>query len=186
MKITMITSNEGKWKVAHDIFQQYNVELDHVAMETPEIQSLDVTEVAEYSAQYACEKLGVPVIKSDVAYYIEGLNGFPGPFIKFINKTLTPQQMLDLMSNVTDRQMTIKECLALAIPGQEPICFTCDLNTQIATQAEGEGSTIDQIMVLDGFTKPRGTLTQEQAHEFFSKSVKVYHDMAKHLEASQL
>lgn len=182
MKITFITGNEGKWKVAADIFTKYGIELDRVSMDTPEIQSLNVEEVSQYSAKYACDKLNKAVITSDIGYYIEALNGFPGPFIKFINKTLTSEQILDLMHNQTNRKMVIKECLTLAIPNKEPVSFICELNTTISTKTEGKGFSIDNVMILEGFNKPRGTLTNEQAQEFFSKSVQVYYDLAEYLK----
>jgi len=47
----------------------------------PEIQSMDVQEVAEHFVKCACEKLGKPVFKVDCGYYLEGLNGFPGALV---------------------------------------------------------------------------------------------------------
>lgn len=182
MKLIFITGNKGKWQIANDVFSKYGIKLDYQKIDTPEIQTLVVEGVAEYSAKYASKKLNAAVIVSDVAYYIEGLGGFPGPFIKFINQTLTAEQILDLMKNVKDRSMVIKECLTLAIPGQEPVSFTCSLNTTIADYAAGEGSSIDKVMILDGYTEPKGLLSEEEIHEFFSKSLSTYHDMAKYIQ----
>lgn len=80
--VTMVTGNMGKWKVASDIFKKYDIELLHEKMDTPEIQSHDVEDVSKYSAIYAANKLNKAVIKSDVGYFIEALNGFPGPLFK--------------------------------------------------------------------------------------------------------
>ena len=98
-KVTMITGNMGKWKIASDIFKKYNVELEHIKMDTPEIQSHDVEEVSKYSAEYASNKLNIPVIKSDVGYYIDELGGFPGPFLRYINDMLESEDILKMMEN---------------------------------------------------------------------------------------
>lgn len=112
----MITGNLGKWKIANDIFKKYNVELLHVNMDTPEIQSYDVEEVSRYSAEYASSKLNCDVIKSDVGYYIEELNGFPGPFLRYVNSYLTSEQVLKLMEGIENRTIILKECLTFATP----------------------------------------------------------------------
>lgn len=72
-EITLATGNLGKWKIAKDIFDKYNINLLHEKINTPEIQSNDVVEVSKYSALYAAKKLNKQVIKSDVGYYIEEL-----------------------------------------------------------------------------------------------------------------
>ena len=57
------------------------------------------------------EKLERPVIKSDVGYFIEALNGFPGPFLRYINDYLTSEEILKLMEDKENRTILLKECL---------------------------------------------------------------------------
>ena len=102
-QITMVTGNIGKWKIANDIFKKYNVDLKQAKIETPEIQAYDVEEVSKYSAIYAAKYLNTNVIKSDVGYYIEALNGFPGVFLKYINSMLTSEDVLKLMEGKDNR-----------------------------------------------------------------------------------
>ena len=182
LKIHFVTGNAGKWEIAKDIFAKYGLELIQTNMETPEIQSTDVKEVAAYSARYAAQKLNAPVIKSDVGYYITALNGFPGPFIKYINGMLSSEDLLHLMKGVENRSMIIRECLAFATPASLTKCLTHEQQTILATKAEGTGSSIDKIMILDGFTKTRGACTKEEVAEFWKKSLTLYHDMAQFLK----
>ena len=181
MKISFVTGNTGKWEIGRDIFTKYGLELNQANMETPEIQSLDVKEVASYSAQYAAQKLGMPVIKSDVGYYITALKGFPGPFIKYINQMLTEDDLLRLMKGIKDRSMVIRECLAYAEPNGFTKCLVHEQKTRIAEQADGTGNSIDKIMILDGFTKTRGASDPKDVAEFWKKSLTLYHEMAEFL-----
>ena len=181
-KINFVTGNKGKWEIGRDVFSKYGLTLEQTEMETPEIQSLDVKDVATYSAQCAAQKLGVPVIKSDVGYYISSLRGFPGPFIKYINQTLTEDDLLRLMNGVKDRSMVIKECLAYAEPDGFTKCFMHEQKTIIAEQAEGSGSSIDKIMILDGFTKTKGASDPQEVANFWKKSLTLYHEMAQFLK----
>lgn len=178
MKVAFVTGNQGKWEIARDIFAKYGVDLTQAKMETPEIQSLDVKEVALYSAQYAAQKLQMPVIKSDVGYYIPALNNFPGPFIKYVNQTLSSQDLLRLMDGKEDRSMIIRECLAFAHPNGFHHLFVHEQNTTLAKQEDGNGSSIDKIMILEGFSKTRGASDPQKVAEFWKKSLKLYHDAA--------
>ena len=40
--VTFVTENLGKWKIAKDIFDKYNIDLLHEKIDTPEIQANDV------------------------------------------------------------------------------------------------------------------------------------------------
>ena len=53
-----------------------SVAIEQLPKETPEIQAKTNREVAEFSAQWAANKFGLPVIKEDVGMYIEALGGF--------------------------------------------------------------------------------------------------------------
>jgi XTP/dITP diphosphohydrolase len=183
--ITFVTGNSGKWEIAWDIFAKYGLELSREKIDTPEIQSLSVEEVALYSAKYAAAKLGAAVIKSDVGYYIPALGGFPGPFIKFINQMLSADDLLNLMNGKTDRRLIIKECLALSQPGGDDKVFTYDIIARIADKADGVGSPIDQVMILEGFEKTRGASDNNKVMEYFKQSLKLYHDIAQFLSDKQ-
>ena len=180
--ITFVTGNNGKWAIAKDIFATYGLALDQAKMETPEIQSSDVQDVATYSARYAAQRLNKPVIKSDVGYYISALNGFPGPLIKYINQMLTSEDLLRLMAGEENRIMIIRECLAFATPDGFTKSFIHEQKTTLAQQAEGTGSSIDKIMILDGFNKTRGACSPEEVADFWKKSLTLYHDMAQFLQ----
>ena len=89
LDLIFITGNQKKLDQAREKIQGYPINLIGTKLETPEIQDTNVEIIAGYSAQYAANKLGKPVVKTDAGYYIEALNGFPGPFIKYINQWLT-------------------------------------------------------------------------------------------------
>jgi len=181
-EVTFVTGNQGKWEIARDIFKEYGVTLYQEKIETPEIQSLDVQEVASYSVSFAAEKYGKAVMKSDVGYYFNALNGFPGAFVKFINQSLTPDDILSMMRGKEDRSIILRECLAYAEPNKEPVLFISEEIGQIATEAIGKGSTMDQILILKGFTKPKGACDQNQIFEHFKNSLHIYHDIAKYIK----
>ena len=113
--ICVVTGNAGKWRILHDTTGDL-LRLVQVPLETPEIQTLDVAEVARFSALWAARELGKPVLKTDVGYYLPALNGFPGPFVKWINQTLTPENILAMLGAEGERRILIREVLAYAEP----------------------------------------------------------------------
>ena len=181
-EVTMITGNMGKWRIASDIFKKYNVKLNHIKMDTPEIQSHHVEEVSKYSAQYAAKELNIPVIKSDVGYYIEALGGFPGPFLRYANDMLTSEDVIKMMKGKKNRKIFLKECLTFAAPGKEAKQFISIEEASIANKPEGEGTTFDRIVIFKGEDHPKSLNTDEENYKHFEKTLVIYDNMAKYLE----
>lgn len=184
-KVTMVTGNLGKWKVASKIFEKYNVELFHEKINTPEIQSHDVEEVSKYSAEYAAQKLNKPVIKSDVGYYIEALNGFPGPFLRYINDYLTSEEILKLMDGKENRVILLKECLTFATPSGLIKQFVNIEKATISKKAMGTGTTFDRIVIFNGDKLPKSMNSEEKNYKHFEETLVIYDNMAKYLERSE-
>ena len=181
-QITMVTGNIGKWKIANDIFKKYNVDLKQAKIETPEIQAYDVEEVSKYSAIYAAKYLNTNVIKSDVGYYIEALNGFPGVFLKYINSMLTSEDVLKLMEWKDNRTIYLKECLTFATPDEKIKQFTSIEKATIYLEALGNGSTFDKIVVFEGDELPKAMNSEEKNYEHFEVQLKIYDVMAKYIK----
>lgn len=180
-KITMVTGNLGKWRVAKDIFDKYELELLHEKMDTPEIQSEEVEEVSKYSALYAAKELNKPVIKSDVGYYVEALGGFPGPFLRYANSMLTSKNILDMMSNETNRTVLLKECLTYAEPNGFTKKFVSIEKATIALKEEGTGSTFDKIVIFEGQNHSKSLNSKEENYEHFEKTLVIYDECAKYI-----
>lgn len=181
-EVIMVTGNHEKYKIANDIFKDKGLSLIQEKLETPEIQSYNVEEVSAYSALYAAEKLNSSVIKSDVGYFIPALNGFPGPFVKYINGMLSSEEILKLMENKVDRTIILKECLTFATPTGEIKQFINEERATIALKAHGTGSAFDRIVIFEGQELPKSMNTDEENLEHFKKSLKIYEDMAEYLK----
>lgn len=165
-----VTGNSYKFETAKEILNKSNISLIQKDIDTPEIQSTEVEEIAKYSAKWAAEKLNHPVLVTDGGFYIEALNGFPGPFIKYINKWLTSDQILKLMEGIQNRKIIVKECLAYCEPGNEPKTFTSILEGKIALQKGKSGRTsINEIFIPDGLDKVESEIENKDMLKFWSK-----------------
>lgn len=185
MSLLIITGNKDKWKVAKELLSQYNIPLDQVKIETPEIQSMNVIEIAEYSARFAQKSLGEEVLKTDVGYYITALNGFPGPFAKYFNQGLGVQDLTNLMKPYANREITIRECLAFCNKKGQVKSFISEIKATLSDSPQGTGSTLDQMTILPGFVLPQGATPKEEIFSFWNKNQQHYHDFGKYFTSKR-
>lgn len=130
-EIIFVTGNKYKFRVAQKSLVGGGFKPVQKKLETPEIQSDSVEEVSAFSAKWAADILKKSVAVSDGGCYIEALNGFPGPFIKYINKWLSAGDLLNLMKGKKNRRVFWRDCLAYCEPGKKPKTFICDFESGI-------------------------------------------------------
>ena len=186
MQIVFVTGNEYKFQVAKKALEGLDVELIKQDLETPEIQSTEVEEIASFSAKWASNQLQKSVVLSDAGYYIEALGGFPGPFIKFTNKWLTAQDYLNLMRGKKNRTVITKDCLAYSEPGKEPYTITAEVKATIAEKAGAKGTTpINEIYIPDGFDRVESEIPREEMVRYWSEKIPIWPKFAQYLKSSK-
>lgn len=179
--IYFITTNEDKIETARKALGYLPVEVKLKRFKTPEIQSMDLREIAEYSAKYAAEKIKAPVIVTDAGHYIPALGGFPGPFTKYVNKTLTVKDFLRLMKSVKNRRVFMKEALAYCEPGGKPVSFLVSIGAKVGFKPAGKGTIVDKTYIMDGFKKPIGAYPRETIRDYWAKHLTHYKKFAGYI-----
>ena len=71
--------------------------IKHQAVDIPEIQSLDIREVALHKAKAAYKIIGSPVIVDDTALTFKALGKLPGPFIKWFIDTMSFEDICNML-----------------------------------------------------------------------------------------
>lgn len=97
MKITFVTSNVHKAEEAAGILYGL-AEVEHVALECPEVRDESVAEVAKGKAAFAYATLNRPVITDDTGFFVQALNGFPGSCAAYVQKTIGNSGILTLLA----------------------------------------------------------------------------------------
>ncbi len=80
--------------------------VEHHELDLPEIQSLDLHEIAEQKARDAYKILKKPVLIDDVALHINALGGLPGTFVKFFLKAVGGEGICKMADSYSDRSAT--------------------------------------------------------------------------------
>jgi len=158
-QITLLTGNERKKKSFEQAIAGYDITVDIQKPWIPEIQAEDNSEVAAYSAKYGADLLKKPVVKMDSGFFIEGLNGFPGPLVHYVDQQIGADIFFALLKDLPNRQARIKNSLAYCEPGKEPVIFESGCEGVIPeTLTLAEGSFIDRLFIPRHTGNPDGKL----------------------------
>lgn len=103
---TFITTNAEKIKSAKHYLDPLNIPFSTQSLDLTEIQSSSIEEIAKFKAHQAFAILKKPVLVSDHGWAFHALNGFPGAYMKEVNKWFTPQDFLNLLKDKQDRSVT--------------------------------------------------------------------------------
>lgn len=188
--LVFVTGNSYKFEVARKSLEKLGLDIVQEKLETPEIQSTDVAEVAGYSAKWAADELNKAVVSMDAGYYIEALNGFPGPFIKYINRWLTSDDLLNLMLNKSNRKVIVKGGLAYCEPGKDPVTFVSEWDGNISLKAvktEKPGNTpINEVFIPQGYDQVESEIPREEMVGFWAKSETYWQKLADYLAKNDI
>lgn len=167
--ITFVTGNWSKIMSAKQILEPLGINVNHVKMNTTEIQADTVEEIAMHSAKEASEKLKCSVLKNDTGLFVEALGGFPGPYTHYVDEKLGENGLLKLLENVDNRKACFIEAYAYCEYGKEPVVFKSITNGQIALQKSGTfGWSWDYIFIPDGYDKTLANYPDEERFQVWN------------------
>lgn len=133
--IFFATNNVNKFNEARRVLAEYKISVGMLRIKSLEIQSNSLKEIAKASVTDAFEKCKLPIIVEDAGLFVDGLNGFPGPYAAYVYKTIGNQGMLKLMENIELRKAKFESVVAyFSRDEKSPICFNGIVAGEIATE----------------------------------------------------
>lgn len=168
-KIYFITTNQYKFDQFASVVKQFKLDrysFEQLTEETIEIQAENNEQVAMFSSQWASRKYNLPVIKEDVGFYIEALNGFPGPYLSQVEKQIKTGGFLKLLGESENRNAYWQYSVAICFPEQEPVVFSTIQKGKIAITAKGKsGWYTDKIFIQVGQEKTVSELLDNNTYK---------------------
>jgi len=82
--LLFVTGNPSKLVEARRLAAVAGRTLEAIAVDLPEIQSLDMEEVLRAKAWHAWQSVQQPVVVEETGLELAALNGFPGPLVKWM------------------------------------------------------------------------------------------------------
>lgn len=160
--IYFATGNREKVKEAQAILK---IPIEIVEMEIDEVQGLDSVFVITKKAEEAFKILQKPVIVDDVSVFIEALNGFPGPLIKFLREGIGNQGIIEILSSKNNRRATVQNAIGFH-DGKKVHVFLGEVTGTIATEEKGsDGWGFDTIFIPEGEEKTYAEMGFEKKNQ---------------------
>ena len=182
--VNFVTTNNYKFEVAQQFFNsisEENFNLVKYDIETPEIQNESVEEIARHSALWVSKQIGELAVSSDVGFHINALGGFPGPFIKYANKYLRPNDVLNLMGPYEDVSAYFIDALAIASPNGDSEVFVTKTAGVIINERTVPDSkwTMDAIFIPEGHSKTLAAMDDDEKDSVWTDEA--WHKLTNHL-----
>lgn len=180
MQITFVTGNEKKRREVAAILGVSD--LKSTKMDLPELQSMDLEEIVRAKLQPAFKWVGGPVLVEDIAYELEAVGGFPGPFVKFWEKVGMHDGVLANIEKTGKDGAKILAAVGYKDAENEFVVIESLAGKHVA-KSSGEGWGFDYYFVPNGYSETfaqMGTDKKNQiSHRFLAWTA-----MKKKLEES--
>lgn len=184
MKINYLTTNKFKFEIAKQFFSSANgYELVQHSFQVSEVQDVSCEEIARQSAIYAAKELGEACVVMDVGFSIDVLNGFPGPFVKYINEWLSEDRLLRMLSEDSDRTAYFTDALAIGFPDGTAKVFSHKILGRLAKEGEYKPSKwpANSLFIPDGHSIPLGLLSAQEQTDFWHSENKNWQKLTEYV-----
>ena len=180
MSLYFITGNPDKFREAQSIIPS----LEQLDIDLPEIQSLDPHEIIKAKLDSARSMQEGEFVVEDTSLYFEGLNGLPGPFIKWFYKTVGNEGMYQ-MCRVFDNYSARADVLLGYIDNSGLVSYFSGSINGVIVPPQGEfGFGWDPIFLPEGSDKTFAEIKQEEK-DVFSMRRMAFEKMAEYLDSEK-
>jgi XTP/dITP diphosphohydrolase len=115
-----------------------------------EIQAEKLEDIVRPGVQQAWALLRKPCFIEDAGLFVNALNGFPGPYSKFVFLTIGNEGLLKLMEGKSNRRAEFKSAVGYCNSGERPKVFTGISIGKISVTPRGSfGFGYDPIFIAD-------------------------------------
>ena len=181
-KVFLITKNKGKLLAAQKVFSKYNIQVKQIDKEYPEIQAKSSLEIARFTVLEAIKEFKAPLIREDHSLFIHALNGFPGPYTNYFDKTMPVKTLIKILSLFKDRSAHMELAAALSLPNGKIYDFVYQVPLKISKNVKGTERNWDKVLMLEEDTHTFSEYEENPRLEVWTKN---YERIAKLLSADK-
>lgn len=187
--ITLVSSNTGKRKSLENALDGMNYEVQTVNLDIVEPQFDEIEKIALFKAQQAFDILKRPLVVNDGGLIIPELNGFPGPYTKYVTTTLTCENILSLLEGCRNRDCYLTQCLVYVDQKgnfhefQDKVLGTIAKEVSAVSNPRAWG-TLWRIFVPKSSTRPLAEISEEEYHSLIRPNAQtnsVWNDLRNYL-----
>lgn len=151
--LTYVTTNEGKVREAREYLDQ----ITRSGLEYTEIQAADLGPIAAHGAREAYRRLQEPVIVDDAGLFLDGLNGFPGPYSAYVEETIGVQRLWEMVESLENHRAEFRCILGYCDgTGFEASPDPIDREDRVAAAAGGADADAElPVKLFEGIVRGR-------------------------------
>ncbi len=181
-ELFLLTGNKGKLIAANKAFSEYGIVLKQIDTDYPEIQGRNSLEIAKHSAIEAAKDFNAIVVREDHSLFIKSLEGFPGPYTSYFDKTIPAKHILELLENMEDRSAYMELAAVIAYPNGKTKEFVYKVPLKLSKSEKGNRGNWDKILMLKD-----SNLTFAEVEEGTNTEVwlKNYEEIAKFIKGKK-
>lgn len=161
MNLYFITANKNKFVEVKTILG----EVEQLDIDLPEIQEIDPKKIIKAKLNTALKHKKGGFIVEDTGLYFDGLNGLPGPLIKWFLKTIGNQGLYDLLAHLGNRSAIAKTVIGYAESLHKIYFFEGEVRGKIVAPRGRSNFGVfgwDPIFQPDGHNKTFAEMSREE------------------------
>lgn len=164
-KLVFVTQNQNKLSDAQKLLPDF--EIEHIDFEVPEIQSLDPKEIVKHKLEYAYGKVRKPCFVMDASLFLDCLNGFPGPFIKWWFEKTVGEEKTCKIANVFEERGCQWTTVLGYFDGKTTHFLEETVKGTLPEEPKGSnGYHWDTIFIPEGETRTLAEMTFEEKQSY--------------------
>jgi len=168
MTLHFVTGNKDKAREAEMIL---GMPVKHTEVEVDEVQELDPVKIVEHKVRQAWEQVQEPLFVWDLSIYIDCLNGFPGPLIKWFWKQVGLEKICEIAGYFGNPKIANETILAY-YDGTTMKQFTARVTGTIPNTPRGDkGWGWDAIFIPKGSERTYAEMEPDEVLKFRSHCV---------------
>jgi non-canonical purine NTP pyrophosphatase (RdgB/HAM1 family) len=162
MKILFVTGNKNKLKEVQKIMP----EVEGLDLDLDEIQELDHRKVLEHKLEEAKKhRPNVSLMVEDLSLEIDGMNGLPGPLIKWFLKSIGINGVCKMAKMFGNQEAMARLTFGFTDSNGENKYFEGIINGKIVEPRGESDFGWDPIFVPDGFDKTFAEMGTEEKNK---------------------
>jgi len=161
-RFVLVTGNPNKVAEAETALGR---PIESIALDLPEIQSLDLAEVVAAKAEEAWRHLRRPLVVEDTSLALSALGGFPGPLVRWLLESVGVEGITRLGQALGDDRAVAACALVYKLgPGPEDrVTATVEVPGRLAHPPRGLGGFgWDPAFQPDGHDRTLGEMSDEE------------------------
>jgi len=133
------TTNRNKFHEAKSALSDMKIRVLMLKKKKIEIQADKIEEVVKRSALWIAEEDARPILVEDAGFFIQAMDGFPGPYSSYVYRKIGLCGILRLLDRFTNRAAEFRSAVAFCNHGDLIRIFMSCVSGTVASEERGTG-----------------------------------------------